>query len=40
MNVHVPGQGIPGYGWFACIVGALVTIGLVGGFSAYKLMVR
>lgn len=40
MNVHVPGQGIEGFAWFASIVGALVTIGLVGGFSAYKLMVR
>ena len=40
MNVHVPGQGIEGFAWFASIVGALVTIGLVGGFSAYKLMIR
>jgi magnesium transporter len=40
MNVHVPGQDIPGYGWFASIVGALITIGLVGGISAYKLMIR
>jgi len=40
MNVHVPGQGVPGYAWFASIVAALITIGLVGGFSAYKLMIR
>ncbi|KAI9464291.1 hypothetical protein F5148DRAFT_1299927 [Russula earlei] len=40
MNVHVPGQGVDGYGWFASIVAVLVTIGIVGGFSAYRLMVR
>ncbi|KAH8985458.1 hypothetical protein EDB86DRAFT_2335350 [Lactarius hatsudake] len=41
MNVHVPGQGVDeGFAWFASIVGVLVTIGLVGGYSAYKLMVR
>ncbi|KAI9436809.1 cora-domain-containing protein [Lactarius psammicola] len=40
MNVHVPGQDIEGFAWFSSIVGALVTIGLVGGYSAYKLMVR
>lgn len=40
MNVHVPGQNIDGFAWFASIVGALVTIGIVGGFSAYKLMIR
>ncbi|KAI0278624.1 hypothetical protein BGY98DRAFT_1089485 [Russula aff. rugulosa BPL654] len=40
MNVHVPGQGVPGYGWFASIVAVLVTIGVVGGLSTYKLMVR
>ena len=40
MNVHVPGQEVAGYAWFASIVGALITLGLVGGFSAYKLMVR
>ncbi len=40
MNVHVPGQEIPGYGWFASLVGLLITIGLVGGFSAFKLMSR
>lgn len=40
MNVHVPGQGLPGYGWFASLVGVLITIGVVGGFSAYKLMIR
>ena len=40
MNVHVPGQGIEGFAWFSSIVGVLVTIGVVGGYSAYKLMVR
>jgi magnesium transporter len=40
MNVHVPGQGVPGYAWFTGIVAALVTLGVVGGFSTYKLMVR
>lgn len=40
MNVHVPGQEVPGYAWFASIVGALITLGVVGGFSTYKLMVR
>ena len=40
MNVHVPGQGIEGFAWFSSIVGVLVTIGIVGGYSAYKLMVR
>jgi magnesium transporter len=40
MNVHVPGQNIEGFAWFSSIVGVLVTIGIVGGYSAYKLMVR
>jgi len=40
MNVHVPGQEIPGFAWFASIVGVLITIGVVGGFSTYKLMIR
>lgn len=40
MNVHVPGQGIETLTWFLSIVAFLVTIGIVGGFSAYKLMVR
>jgi magnesium transporter len=40
MNVHVPGQGVEGYAWFASIVAVLVTIGVVGGFSTYKLMLR
>lgn len=40
MNVHVPGQNIEGFAWFGSLVGLLVTIGLVGGFSAYKLMIR
>jgi len=40
MNVHVPGQGIETLTWFSSIVAVLVTIGLVGGFSTYKLMVR
>jgi len=40
MNVHVPGQNIEGFAWFASIVSVLVTIGIVGGFTAYKLMIR
>ncbi|KAH9959833.1 hypothetical protein BC827DRAFT_1134096 [Russula dissimulans] len=40
MNVHVPGQNVEGFAWFASLVALLVTIGLVGGFSAYKLMIR
>jgi magnesium transporter len=40
MNVHVPGQGIETLAWFSSIVAVLVTIGLVGGFSTYKLMVK
>ncbi len=40
MNVHVPGQGVETLAWFASIVAVLVTIGIVGGYSAYKLMVR
>jgi len=40
MNVHVPGQNVDGFAWFASLVALLVTIGLVGGISAYRLMVR
>jgi magnesium transporter len=40
MNVHVPGQNVPGFAWFSSIVAVLVTIGIVGGFSTYKLMLR
>ncbi|EPQ59199.1 cora-domain-containing protein [Gloeophyllum trabeum ATCC 11539] len=38
MNVHVPGQDVPGYAWFLSIIGALVAFAVVGGYSTYKLM--
>ncbi|KAH7916212.1 cora-domain-containing protein [Hygrophoropsis aurantiaca] len=40
MNVHVPGQGLDGYGWFAAIVAALAAIAIIGGYTTYKLMTR
>ncbi|KAA1477284.1 cora-domain-containing protein [Dentipellis sp. KUC8613] len=39
MNVHVPGEGVPGYAWFASIVGCLAVFALIGGYSTYKFMV-
>ncbi|KXN82349.1 Putative metal ion transporter C17A12.14 [Leucoagaricus sp. SymC.cos] len=40
MNVHVPGQNIPGYHWFAGILSFLATFAIVGGYAAYRLLVR
>ncbi|KAG7447515.1 cora-domain-containing protein [Guyanagaster necrorhizus] len=40
MNVHVPGQGVPGYSWFISIIACLATFALIGGYSTYKFMVR
>ncbi|KAF9037806.1 cora-domain-containing protein [Hymenopellis radicata] len=40
MNVHVPGQDVPGYAWFISIVACLAAFALVGGYSTYKFMVR
>ncbi|KAF9651731.1 cora-domain-containing protein [Thelephora ganbajun] len=40
MNVHVPGQDVPGYGWFAGIIACLAAIAVIGGWSAHKLMTR
>lgn len=40
MNVHVPGQDVPGYAWFAGILACLAAIAVVGSWSTYKLMTR
>ncbi|EIW76302.1 magnesium transporter [Coniophora puteana RWD-64-598 SS2] len=40
MNVHVPGQDVPGYAWFSAIVGALATFAVIGGYTTYKFMIR
>ncbi|KAK0499719.1 hypothetical protein EDD18DRAFT_860624 [Armillaria luteobubalina] len=40
MNVHVPGQDVPGYAWFVSIIACLATFALIGGYSTYKFMVR
>ncbi|KAI0031821.1 hypothetical protein K488DRAFT_51232 [Vararia minispora EC-137] len=40
MNVHVPGQNVPGYAWFASIIGGLAAIAIIGGYTTYRLMVR
>ncbi|KAL4883091.1 stretch-activated Ca2+-permeable channel component-domain-containing protein [Aspergillus karnatakaensis] len=40
MNVHVPGEGVPGYGWFFGIVGVLAAVVVISGLAArfYKLV--
>lgn len=40
MNVHVPGQDVPGYAWFISIVSCLAVFAVVGGYSTYKFMSR
>ncbi|PFH49241.1 hypothetical protein AMATHDRAFT_76276 [Amanita thiersii Skay4041] len=40
MNVHVPGQDVPGYAWFVSIIACLAAFAAVGGYSTYKFMVR
>jgi len=40
MNVHVPGQDVPGFGWFSGIIAFLAAVAVIGGWSAYKLMTR
>ncbi|KAH7922066.1 hypothetical protein BV22DRAFT_1018064 [Leucogyrophana mollusca] len=40
MNVHVPGQNIDGFAWFASILAGLATFALIGGYTTYKFMVR
>jgi magnesium transporter len=40
MNVHVPGQDVPGYAWFASIIAGLAAFAVIGGYSTYKLMSR
>lgn len=34
MNVHVPGEGVGGYGWWFGILGVLIFLGIVGYFMA------
>ncbi|KAL4967780.1 magnesium transporter CorA family protein [Aspergillus stella-maris] len=40
MNVHVPGQDVPGYGWFFGIIGVLAAVVVISGLAArfYKLL--
>ncbi|KAL4735481.1 hypothetical protein BDV11DRAFT_208423 [Aspergillus similis] len=40
MNVHVPGQDVPGYGWFFGIIGVLAAVVVISGLAArfYKLV--
>ncbi|KAJ7129276.1 hypothetical protein C8R44DRAFT_829860 [Mycena epipterygia] len=40
MNVHVPGQDVPGYAWFVSIIAGLVAFAIIGGYSTYKFMVN
>ncbi|KAH9482360.1 Putative metal ion transporter C17A12.14 [Psilocybe cubensis] len=40
MNVHVPGQDVPGYAWFISIIACLAAFALIGGYSTYRFMVR
>ncbi|KAJ7734043.1 hypothetical protein DFH07DRAFT_967801 [Mycena maculata] len=40
MNVHVPGQNVPGFAWFLSIIGGLVAFAIIGGYSTYKFMVH
>lgn len=39
MNVHVPGQDVPGYAWFGSIIAVLAAFAVIAGWSTYKLMV-
>jgi magnesium transporter len=38
MNVHVPGEDVDGYAWFASILGGLVLFAIVGGWVTFRLM--
>ncbi|KAF7302046.1 hypothetical protein MIND_00771000 [Mycena indigotica] len=40
MNVHVPGQDVPGYAWFLSIIAGLVAFAVIGAYSTYRFMVR
>ncbi|KAJ6616267.1 magnesium transporter [Mycena sp. CBHHK59/15] len=40
MNVHVPGQDVPGYAWFISIIASLAAFALIGGYSTYKFLVN
>ncbi|KAF5322596.1 hypothetical protein D9619_000538 [Psilocybe cf. subviscida] len=40
MNVHVPGQDVPGFAWFISIIACLAVFALAGGYSTYRFMVR
>ncbi|KAJ7740887.1 cora-domain-containing protein [Mycena olivaceomarginata] len=40
MNVHVPGQDVPGYAWFVSIIAGLVAFAAIGGYSTYRFMVN
>ncbi|KAJ6465148.1 hypothetical protein DFH09DRAFT_538450 [Mycena vulgaris] len=40
MNVHVPGQDVPGYAWFVSIIAGLAAFAIIGGYSTYKFMVN
>lgn len=39
MNVHVPGENVPGYAWFLSIVGCLAAFAVVGTYTTFKFMV-
>ncbi|KAJ7437135.1 manganese resistance protein MNR2 [Mycena galericulata] len=40
MNVHVPGQEVPGYAWFVSIIAGLAAFAIIGGYSTYRFMVH
>ncbi|BGP46134.1 CorA metal ion transporter [Rhodotorula kratochvilovae] len=40
MNVHVPGEGVDGLGWFFGIVGCLVAFAIFGAFLTWRVFVR
>ncbi|KAJ3772146.1 hypothetical protein FB446DRAFT_689752 [Lentinula raphanica] len=40
MNVHVPGQDVPGYAWFVSIIACLAAFAIIGGYTTYRLMSR
>ncbi|TNY22478.1 hypothetical protein DMC30DRAFT_415023 [Rhodotorula diobovata] len=40
MNVHVPGEGVDGLGWFFGIVGCLVAFAIFGAVMTWKVFVR
>ncbi|GAA5835420.1 hypothetical protein JCM9279_004536 [Rhodotorula babjevae] len=40
MNVHVPGEGVDGLGWFFGIVGCLIAFAIFGAFMTWKVFVR